>query len=100
VKVDWKGKVQVEITSLKSVISKLPQMEHWPQEENEMPLTSSVDESLSVLTSEQHRISSQIFDAVMEQTNQFMFLQEFPRCTKRSQLRQPSESFNRWVRRI
>ena len=45
------------------------------QEENEMPLTFAVDESLSVLTSEQHAVASQIIDAVIYQTDQLMFLQ-------------------------
>jgi DNA polymerase III delta prime subunit len=44
-------------------------------EENEMPLTSPVDEPLSVLTSEQHCVAAQIIDSVIHQTNQLMFLQ-------------------------
>jgi ATP-dependent exoDNAse (exonuclease V) alpha subunit len=45
------------------------------QEENEMPLTFAVDESLSVLSSERHGVASQIIEAVIYQTDQLMFLQ-------------------------
>jgi Cdc6-like AAA superfamily ATPase len=45
------------------------------QEENEMPSPFGVDESLSVLTSEQHAVASQIIEAGIYQTDQLMFLQ-------------------------
>jgi hypothetical protein len=38
------------------------------QEENEVLLTFAVDESLSVLTSELHRVPSQIIEALIHQT--------------------------------
>jgi RecG-like helicase len=45
------------------------------QEEDQMPLTSDPDLLLSVLTSEQHIVPSQIIDAVIHETHQLMFLQ-------------------------
>jgi DNA replication protein DnaC len=44
-------------------------------EENEMSLAFAVDESLSVSTSEQYAVASQIIEAAAYHTDQFMFLQ-------------------------
>jgi hypothetical protein len=45
------------------------------QDDDQMPLTSPPESALSVLTPEQHSVASQIIDAVMQKTNQLMFLQ-------------------------
>jgi hypothetical protein len=45
------------------------------QGDDQMPLTSPPESALSPLTPEQHYVASQIIDAVMQKTNQLIFLQ-------------------------
>jgi Cdc6-like AAA superfamily ATPase len=66
-------------------------------EENEMSLAFAVDESLSVSTSEQHAVASQIIEAAAYHTDQFMFLQGSAGTGKTFTSRHSSEGFNRWV---
>jgi hypothetical protein len=44
------------------------------QEEDQMPRTSDPDSLLSLLTSEQCTVASQIIDAMIHEANQLMFL--------------------------
>jgi hypothetical protein len=45
------------------------------QNDDQMPPTSPPESALSLLTPEQHSVASQIIDAVMQKTDQLMFLQ-------------------------